>query len=376
MGTHNYIQSLWDPTRNRPDIVLVRALLALLSPVYLLVTTLRLWLYRSAVCRTHRLPARVISIGNITVGGTGKTPLVMFLAVLLAARGKKVAIISRGYRRTGHGTLVVSDGKSVLATSAEAGDEPFLMATRLTGIPVIVNADRKAAGACACERFGAEYIIMDDGFQHVCLARDCDIVMLDAAQPLGNHHVLPWGPLREGAAGLARASVFVFSRANQSAAMAQLPPHVQKVVQQRPVFTLNYQAGTVKTIDNLCTYLPTDLSGKKAMVFAGIANPRSLRQTITTLGVSICAEHYFPDHHPYTPDDLSALDRLAVQHGVDLLLTTEKDAVRLPQKLSLCVPVCQVGLEVKLGQDVDTLLSLVLKTKTIFTQSTGSVNRG
>jgi tetraacyldisaccharide 4'-kinase len=362
MCIQNYVYTLWNSSQHRPDLVLVRVVLAYVSLAYLAVTKARLWLYRNAIYRTHRLPARVISVGNITVGGTGKTPFVMLLAALLAARGKKVAIISRGYHRAGRGTLVVSDGKNVLAAPAEAGDEPYLMATRLPGVPVIVNADRVAAGACACEQFGAEYIIMDDGFQHVRLARDCDIVMLDAARPLGNGHVLPWGPLRESTAGLNRATAFVFSRANQGVPAEQLSPCLRKLIPQRPVFALQYLAGAVKTIDQIHTYQPADLAGKKVAVFAGIANPRSFRQTVTMLDVSICAERYFPDHHHYTPENLMMLDCLAAQHRADLLLTTEKDAVRLPANLKLHLPVCQVGLEVKLEQDVAALLSLVLTT--------------
>ena len=204
-----YIEALMTDPDRRP-FVSPATLLSALSGVYGGAMVLRAGLYRRGLLERRRLPCRVVSVGNLTVGGTGKTPLVMDLAARLRDRGWPVCVLSRGYRGTAERTgAVVSDGYRILVPAKVAGDEPWLMARRLAGIPVIVGRDRWASGMTAVDRFGARAVVLDDGFQHQRLVRDLDVLLLDARKPMGNGHLLPRGPLREPITAARRAHALV-----------------------------------------------------------------------------------------------------------------------------------------------------------------------
>src|SRR5829696_5569929 len=209
-----------------------------LSILYGAVTRTPLSMYRRGTFHTTKLDRPVISVGNITTGGTGKTPLVEWVARTLAAQGKKVCILTRGYgRKDPHLQVIVSDGYGVLASPSEAGDEPYLLATKLAGqAAVISGADRIAAGQEAINDFGTEVFVLDDGFQHLRLARDLNIVCIDATNPWGGGRLLPHGRLRESLDGLARADCVVLTRCDQVESVDALRDEVRGLVGEATIF--------------------------------------------------------------------------------------------------------------------------------------------
>jgi tetraacyldisaccharide 4'-kinase len=292
-----------------------------LAALYALGASVHRGAYRAGVRTPQRLPCRVVSVGSLAAGGAGKTPLAAWLAATLHARGRRVAIASRGYGRAGGGTRVVSDGVTVLCDAAEAGDEPLLLAAEAAGVPVVVGRDRVLAGRLAIERFGTELLILDDGFQHHRLARDLDLVVLDGALGLGNGAVLPRGPLREPPGALAAAGAIVVMdgplSATDEARVAALAPRAARFAARR------VPCG-VRRLGGAGTDPPEALRGREVGLLAGIARPAGFRSTLEALGARITAERTFPDHHPFAPSDLAGLAGEAA-----VWVTTEKDAVKL-----------------------------------------------
>lgn len=302
-------------------------LMALARP-YDGVHQLRLQAYHRGWLAVRRLPCRVISIGNLTLGGTGKTPMVEAVAGLLQREGLCVGILSRGYGGTSRKAItMVSDGERCLVSPSVAGDEPVLLAERLPGIPVVVARDRYAAGMLAIERFGVSVIVLDDGFQHVQLARDVNILVLDAARPFGNGRLFPRGDLRERPAALTRAHAIVLTHwdpdnAYPIAALALPQP-------APPVFYSQHEPLDLRRFDDGHILPPTSLKGRRILAFCGIGTPEHFRQTLQRLEAEVVTCIAFPDHHPFTPADLEHLVQMAKYHGAEMLVTTEKDGVRL-----------------------------------------------
>jgi len=277
--------------------------------------------YRVGLRSARRLPCRVVSIGSLAAGGAGKTPLTAWLAAALHAKGRRVAIASRGYGRLGGAVEVVSDGDTLLCDAARAGDEPLLLAAEAPGVPVVVGRDRGEAGLLAVERFGVELLLLDDGFQHHRLARDLDVVALDAAQGLGNGAVLPRGPLREPADALAAAHAIVvldgsLSPADEARVAALAPRALRFAARRTPQ--------SVRRLGGEGTAPPEALRGRELGLLAGIARPAGFRRTIEALGARVVAERTFPDHHAFSAPDLAGLAREA-----PAWIATEKDAVKL-----------------------------------------------
>jgi tetraacyldisaccharide 4'-kinase len=306
------------------------ALLAGAAVAYRGGLTLRRAAYAVGLFRTRRLPCHVVAVGNLTVGGTGKTPLVEWLARELTARGRRVVILSRGYGGRGAGKVrLVSDGRQLLLSAREAGDEPVLLAQRLAGVPVVVGRDRYQAGAWALPRFAPDVLLLDDGFQQRGLATDVDIVCLDARAPWGHRGLLPRGSLREPPAALGRAQLLVLTGA-AGAEREAIPGEVRRRAPGAPIARATYEpesvldpkTGTVGPIESLRTH--------PLLAFAGIAMPERFATTLAGLAVVPRDFVAFPDHHPYTAADLAALEARARAVGAERLLTTEKDAVRLP----------------------------------------------
>jgi tetraacyldisaccharide 4'-kinase len=287
---------------------------------------LRLQAYRSGWATVNRLPCRVISVGNLTLGGTGKTPMVEAIATVLHRHGARVAVLSRGYGGTQRQAItIVSDGARCLVSPDVAGDEPSLLAERLTGIPVLVAQNRFAAGKLAVERFDVEVIVLDDGFQHVQLARDLDIVLLDASRPFGTGRLFPRGDLRESPMALARAHIIVLTRwtpGGQEAPWIPLPPLT-------PIYRSRHEPSTARVLQDGRVLPLTALRGRRLVAFCGIAMPEDFHRMLQRLGAVVVAFHPFPDHHPYTRRELEALSRAAGQLGAEVLVTTEKDSMRL-----------------------------------------------
>jgi tetraacyldisaccharide 4'-kinase len=280
-------------------------------------------LYERGAWRRVRLAARVISVGNLAVGGSGKTPLVAWLARALHERGCKVAILSRGVGgRRIQDVSVVSDGERVRLGPAEVGDEPVWLAGAARGIPVLAGSNRAALGLRALALFGVEALLLDDGFQHHRLVRDVDIVCLDASLGLGNGHVLPRGPLREPRSALQRAHAFVWTRWNETGGGS--PPGLDRLPAGRPQFRVPIDA---KGLRNLATGERTpveDLRGRAVGLLAAVARPDRLERDVAALGAEIAARHLRADHAGYERSEIAQLDPARTW------LTTEKDAVKLP----------------------------------------------
>ncbi len=258
--------------------------------------------------RPVRVGVPVISVGNLVAGGTGKTPLVVYLARLLSSDGANVAIVSRGYGRRSRGALVVSRGDGPAVPWQEAGDEPYLMALLTKGARVLVAARRADGVRAALAEGGTDVVLLDDGFQHVGLARDLDIVAVDASAPLGNGHLLPAGTLREHPLGIARAGVIVATRCDQARGGARLVGRTvgllapkAPIIETRMVVAELWDVGTGAAVD------AAEVRGVPALALSSIADPAGLAKTARDAGLSIAAEATYPDHHAYWPDDLEAV---------------------------------------------------------------------
>jgi tetraacyldisaccharide 4'-kinase len=298
--------------------------LELLSIMYTLVMRWRAVAYACGVLPIKRLPVPVISVGNITMGGTGKTPTVLMLTRELMARGLSVAVLTRGYGGSLEGeTRVVSDGKTLLLTPAEAGDEPCLLASSLPGLMVIMGSDRYSAGKLALSGFTPDCFILDDGFQHQRLARDLDIVLLDSSSPFGNGRTVPAGFLREPLSALKRAGLVIFTRCEPGATLPEkLPVEVNQCCSSHMLTGYTPLRG-----GDLHPF--TGLDGRRIIAFCGIAAPASFFEALELCGVKLVSTLAFPDHTEYGPKEMEALGRLKRQFRADCFITTAKDAVKL-----------------------------------------------
>jgi tetraacyldisaccharide 4'-kinase len=288
-----------------------------LSVLYGAVTRTRLSLYRLGTFHSTMIASPVISVGNITTGGTGKTPLVEWVARTIAAEGKKVCILTRGYGRDNpERQVVVSDGTTVMASPSEAGDEPFLLATNLLGVAAVIsNADRIEAANGAIKHLGTDCFVLDDGFQHLRLERDLNIVTIDATNPWGCGHLLPYGRLREPLSGLSRADCVVITRTDQANNLAALRDEVLRHAGDVPIFQSQMR------IKNDAETIPSPVAA-----FCGVGNPRSFFRQIPH---EIVLEKTFPDHHRYSQAEIDSLIDAARRAGAQSLITTTKDAVKL-----------------------------------------------
>lgn len=313
--------------RSRP--LLLSGILRLLSMLYGLAMRARAALYRSGIVSTKKLPCAVVSVGNITMGGTGKTPTAISIANLLRSMDRHPAVVSRGYgRQREQDLLVVSDGTRRLEGPSRGGDEPVLIAERSPGVPVIVGADRFRAGMMAIERVHPDVIVLDDGFQHIRLARDLNIALVDAQDPFGNQRLFPAGVLREHPRELRRADAVVITRIDASRDLAglmrairALTPAAIFTARLAPVELTGHAAGEKLPLEAL--------RGVKIAAFAGIARPESFFGMLSGLGADLKDCMAFPDHHVYTAKDLLAIRQRAGSARADLIVTTEKDLVRM-----------------------------------------------
>jgi len=302
--------------------------LSIISWIYGLVVWIRGLCYRHGLFKTRQLPCRVLSVGNITLGGTGKTPLVAALAKELSRRGMKVGILSRGYKGSKEKTGgVLSDGKRIYLTPSEGGDEPFMLATMVSGVPVLVGKKRYEIGLHAHERFGVDVLILDDGFQHRRIKRDVDIVLVDARRGFGNGHLFPRGPLREPLPCLRRASLLILTKAEPSQPLDELQGVLRSHAPTIPLYHSRYKPrALVEGVSGKEVPLQF-LQGKKVLAFAGIVDPEYFVYLLKGLGAEVVQEIHFPDHYSYTPKDVMMMREY--RDTVDLFITTEKDYVKL-----------------------------------------------
>ncbi|RLB04562.1 MAG: tetraacyldisaccharide 4'-kinase [Deltaproteobacteria bacterium] len=293
---------------------------------------LALWvrgrLYEKGLLERRRLSCKVISVGNITLGGTGKTPMVAYLARELQKREVKVGVLSRGYKglkeREGG---VLSDGENIYLGPTEAGDEPFMLAKMLKGVPLLVGRDRYALGLYALERFGVDVLILDDGFQHLGLSRDLDIVLIDARSGFGNGRLFPRGPLREPIKGLRRASLFVLSKVESLQPPGKLEEKLRNLAPTTPLYHSRYKPLYLIEAASGKIFSPRSLRGKRVLAFAGIADPGYFIHMLKELGAEVVKELNFPDHYRYGLKDLKKMHKY--MDRVEVIVTTEKDYVKL-----------------------------------------------
>ena len=346
-------------------------------------------MYDRGIAPVGRLPVPVISIGNITAGGTGKTPLTIHLARRLLALGLNPLVLTRGYRSTGSGTRIVSDGRRILLGPDVAGDEPLMIAASVPGLPVVVDPRRLRGGWAAIQRFRPDVVFLDDGFQHRRLARELDIVLLDAVDPFGRYALLPSGLLREPFSGLARAHIFIVTRAPSEEPLETLTAVLRRYNARAPILRASHVADSLVRVEslrhlvapgtgppgedrqaavgttpesspargaspaprvpsgepglsiggeathrigaNLDETAPTieQLAGVPVFAFCGVGQPEGFRTTLQGTGARILGFEIFRDHHRYTAADIESLTAAARRAGAREIVTTEKDAVRI-----------------------------------------------
>jgi tetraacyldisaccharide 4'-kinase len=331
----------WAPEGGR--IAPLLAPLAVAEAAFRAGAALRARLYERGVLAAASAGVPVISIGNVAVGGAGKTPAAIAVAARLAARGRNVAVLSRGYGASRTDARIVADGARLLLGAAEAGDEPALLARRLPGVAVLCGPRRAELARLAVRRLGADALVLDDGFQHRALARDLDVVVLDAANPFGNGHLLPRGPNREAPAALRRAGLVWLSRVDQAdaAAVERLRALAREATGRGPVASRH---APVDVVDGtLARSLGKDaLRGERVLLLSGLARPGAFRRTVEALGAAVGAERAYPDHHRFTDAELGEALRAAEAAGCARVVMTEKDAVRLPPAWAADARLCAV----------------------------------
>lgn len=342
-----YLKFIHDRQKALPGEALF-LLLKALALVFAAGWWLRRALHAAGLLPRRRLPCPVVSVGNLTTGGTGKTPLVIELARTFARAGKRVAVLSRGYRgrRPGAGPLWVSDGRGLLAGPAEAGDEPVLIARKVPEAAVLVHPDRHQAGLEAIRRFSPDVIVLDDGFQRrFGLHRDLDLVVVDALNPFSTGWTLPAGLLREPMSALADAGVFVVNKADQAGNLGDIRTILQSRNPKAYLVESRYEPVQLRDLTTGKRMNPSHLDGIPVGALSGVATPLYFIRTLAAHQVIVRHAYNFDDHYAYTPDELRRVADDARRRGLDYLVTTEKDEVKFPAGLELAVPVLVLEIE-------------------------------
>jgi len=351
------------------------SILFMASLGYGAIVKLREIFYRNGILSTKRLPCIIISIGNLTVGGTGKTPMTIYIARLAKKLGYKVAILSRGYKGLSEKTGgIVSDGKTIFMGPDAAGDEPYMMASRLKKIPVIVGKNRYKAGMSAIKKYGSDVIVLDDAFQHLRLMRDINLVLLDNSSPYGNMHLLPRGTLREPISSLSRGDAFVFTRSDSSSVFEEKTALInqKQYDKEKPIYKSFHVPYIYKIVKGKNISLQKEkessfsinykfLKGRKVFVFSGIARNTDFRRTLESLKCEIRGFLEFADHHRYSTTDFDGIFRLAKNVEADFLITTEKDYVRISSEIKWPIDLVVIGIEISFGDDEEAFNTFIRK---------------
>jgi tetraacyldisaccharide 4'-kinase len=344
--------------------------LLVLSWIFEGLVRLRLWLYRHRLFRDTPLGCKVVVVGNLTVGGTGKTPVVLKMAQVLASRGRKVAILSRGYKGASDSMakrfwrwltqgsrpdpLVVSDGKLVLVGPDEAGDEPYMLACNLCpeGVVVIVDRNRVEGGRFALRRFGVDTILLDDGLQYLSLRGQINLLLVDSHDPFGNGNLLPRGILREPISNLRRAS-YVFVTKSSGPPSEALTALIRKHNSKAEIIACAHQAVELVEVDGPGRYPMESLKDKSIACFSGIATPERFEETLLSQGALLVSRRRFLDHHAFNDEDLDEVLDRALRAKAEMIVTTEKDAVRLQGRFRPPIPLVFVRLDVQILGDTE-----------------------
>ena len=343
---------------SRMDHPAVDVLLKAATPFYPLVY-LGAKAHANFKLRRRRLPKPVISVGNITVGGTGKTSFVRLLLEMLEKEGLRTAVLSRGYKRTGRGLRVVSKGGGPLLGYESCGDEPWMIANWGTNAAVLVSRDRFEAGLAAMEEYSPDAFVLDDGFQHVSLERDLDIVLLDCTNAFGNGRIIPFGLLREPLSALRRADLIVVTRCNQSDIVEAVETLARQFARGVPLMRASHEPELLVSCDQKALDLG-ELRGRPVYAFSGIGNHSSFYLSVLQCGGDVKDRKPFPDHHKYTRDELLVMEREARGSGAEWLLTTEKDMVRIPD-VNLTIPLYALTVRLRILSGMELLESALDK---------------
>lgn len=340
----------------------VNGLLRALSIPYGWATHYRNALYDRGWLPQRRLSCRVVSIGNLTVGGTGKTPVTIAVTDALLAAGHRVAVLSRGYRRRSRSARVlVSDGCTILAGPEEAGDEPFLIAQRCPRAVVAVGSDRYELGRWVLAQCAIDCVVLDDGFQHRALHRDVDLLLVDATDEHGLRALVPAGRLRERLSEAARATALLVTRVEASADAQPIVSLLQQAMgrEVKPILIRFTPQNFVDAHNGTRVPLKA-LTGQRVVIFSGIGNAGAFRTSVLRQGLIVVDEVVFLDHHAYTMSDLNRVRARAERVGASVLVTTEKDAVKLHSLPPLSMPVWAMRLDTQILEGEDRLEHLVI----------------
>lgn len=358
---------------------LLRFLLYLLSRVFAVVVQVRHQLYRQRILRDCTLGCLVISVGNLTVGGTGKTPVVEKIARALRERGRRVAILSRGYKseprplwqrfwqrvtfqKEAAEPRVVSNGQELLLDSATAGDEPYMLAANLKDVVVLVDKDRVKSGRYAIQNLGIDTLLLDDGFQYLSLKSKLNLVLIDRTNPFGNRHLLPRGTLREPCGNLARAD-YIFITKSDGTGNEELKREIRRYNQRAEIIECGHHPLYFQNV-----YDPDDrrdldfIKGKKIASICGIAMPDGFEQGLISLGAELIYSKQYADHHRFHQQEILNMINRSHRRFAQLIVTTEKDAVRFPKMDRVDVPLYFLRVEIKIlsgAKDFDDCVSRI-----------------
>lgn len=338
--------------------------LYLMSLLYRILVALRAFLYKHGILRAQHLGCLVVVVGNLTVGGTGKTPVVERLARTLQAKGRKVAILSRGYKskkepfflkwwrwmlhKPPKPPKVISDGTTVFFNSEEAGDEPYMLARNLPGVVVVTDKDRVKAGQFAIRNFGVDTLILDDGFQYFQLKDHLQLLLIDKSNPFGNGHLLPRGILREPLAQMKRAS-YIFLTKSEDPPSESLVAELQRFRDERKWMQCAHRPKYFRAVNGDTRKDLTFLKGQRVGALSGIAAPESFEAFLHELGAEAVVPYRFLDHHRFTPAELREVFASARERELDLLVTTEKDAVRIETGMETDFPFYYLRVEIHMS---------------------------
>jgi tetraacyldisaccharide 4'-kinase len=344
-----------------------RALLSLPAKLYELGVRLRVVAYETDYLKAKRLDAFVISVGNLTVGGTGKTPIVNYIARYLKREDRSVALLTRGYGRLSKERRVLNDPRpkvrkpsskteaqnQPIESYLELGDEPLMLARALPDVPIIIDKNRYESGMLAQQELNADVIVLDDGYQHLALDRDLNILLLDATDPFGGFEMVPFGRLREPLYGLKRADVVIITRADKAFDQAQTLAIIKYFCGDKiPILYFYSTIVSLRLVSSGDIYDASEFVGWNVIAMCGIGNPQAFSEDLLQIGMSISAEKFFPDHYPYRQEDVDQIVQAARQTGADAIVTTEKDAVRLAGFKFGDIPIYAAQLEIQSDDEV------------------------
>ncbi|MBZ5534674.1 MAG: tetraacyldisaccharide 4'-kinase [Acidobacteriia bacterium] len=344
------------------QIPLLRRGLRPAAALYSAVINLRARLYEKGLLKTVKVNPRVISIGNLTLGGAGKTPFAMRVAELLRAQNLSVAILCRGYKRRsgGRGAIcLVSDGKKVFAEASQSGDEAQLMAQRLRDVSVVVGSPKWRAAQWIESHLQVDWIVLDDGFQHLKLARARNILLLDGERPFDNGEVIPLGRLRESPHAVQRADIVVLVRSENSPPEPSIPGQLKVLCPSAELFSAHRKCIGVSMTEGGSARPVEEIRGKRLLAFCGIARPDQFLGDLRGQQLTVAQSLGFPDHHRYRPSDTRNIMFRALQCGADALITTAKDAINLPPRAFGNWPCFVFEIEMKVNDEARFLQSLL-----------------